>query len=354
MEKIVVGMSGGVDSSISLILLKKQGFNPVGVSLKLPVWKSKDNQLRENACCTKESLNTARNVCKKFGVPHFVYNVQDCFKKEVIDYFVSELKKGRTPNPCMICNRYHKFAKLLEWADKHEIKYVATGHYAKKVFNKKTGEHSLMIPKDNFKDQTYGLALLTQEQLSRIIFPLADLSKKEVFEIAEKHGFEIFLKKKESQDFCFISNKSLPKFMEKEIGKKPGKIVDKNEKVLGEHKGLHFFTIGQKKGLRLQKEYHVIRKNVERNELVVTDKLNDTFRKKVFMKKIDFVSGHAPTQTVKVKAKIRHRHEPGEAELTPLKKGYELVFKEPQHAVTPGQFCVLYKEEVCLGGGKIE
>ncbi len=251
-KRIVVGMSGGVDSSITLVLLKKQGFNPVGVSLKLEVWKDKCNVLRENVCCTKESFDIAKKICKKLNVPYYVYDVKKEFKKEVMDYFLSDLKKNRTPNPCVVCNRYLKFKKLFEFAKKKGIKYVATGHYAQVRFNKKTKRYELLKAKDKTKDQSYGLSFLPQKWLKWIILPLGNYTKKKVFKIAKKEGFEFFLKRKQSQDLCFVSKRAIPKYIEKKIGVKPGKIVDTKGNVLGEHKGVHFYTIGQRRRLGLQ------------------------------------------------------------------------------------------------------
>jgi len=351
--KVVVGMSGGVDSSVSLILLKKKGYEPIGVSLKLPVWKSKFNQLCENICCTKESLELARSVCKKLHVPYYIYDVSKEFKKEVVDdYFISELKKGRTPNPCIICNRYHKFSKLLEFAKKKGIKYVASGHYAKKVKDVKTKEFKLVKPKDKNKDQTYGLSLLKQIQLQNIIFPLSDLLKSEVFKIAEKEGFEIFLKKKESQNFCFVSNKSIPKFLEKEIGIKPGKIFDTAGNILGTHKGVHFFTIGQRKGLSLLGTYFVKEKN--KNNLIVTKNKKEVGSNEIYLRNTNFISNNSPKKIIDIMARTRHTKKLSKAKLVPLKLGYKVIFKKFQNSVTPGQFCVFYKENVCLGGGIIK
>ncbi|RMF55763.1 tRNA 2-thiouridine(34) synthase MnmA [Candidatus Woesearchaeota archaeon] len=350
-EKVVVGMSGGVDSSVALMLLKKQGFEPVGVSLKLPVWQDKCNRIRDNICCSEESLRTAKSVCKKFGVPYHIIDVQKEFKKEVIEYLKRNIKQGRTPNPCVICNRHHKFRELLRFADKHRIKYVATGHYAKVVFDKKSKKYLLKRPKDKDKDQTYGLSFLTQKQLSRILLPLGNLTKEEVFKIAEKEGFEVFLKKKESQDFCFVSNKSFSKFIEKEIGVKKGKIIDVNGRVLGEHKGMQFFTIGQKKGLNLPGTFYVVKK--KGSSLVVSKDINDTYSSELILSRVNFISGEKPAKPINVRAKIRYRQKLSPAKLVPLGNKFKIVFKKPQHAITPGQFCVFYEKDVCLGAGII-
>ncbi|MFH0906199.1 MAG: 7-cyano-7-deazaguanine synthase, partial [archaeon] len=179
-KKVVVGLSGGVDSSMALVILKEQGYTPIAVSLKLPRW-NKDKSACENSCCTKESLDIARNICKKLDVEYHIVDATKEFKKEVVDYFIKELKNNRTPNPCTICNARHKFKHLFAFAKKHKINYVATGHYAKVKYNKKTKKYELLRPKDKSKDQTYGLCLLSQEWLSKIIFPLASYTKDEIY-----------------------------------------------------------------------------------------------------------------------------------------------------------------------------
>ncbi|MGM5483395.1 MAG: tRNA 2-thiouridine(34) synthase MnmA [Nanobdellota archaeon] len=348
-QKIVVGMSGGVDSSVALMLLKKQGYEPIGVSLKLPVWDNVKNKLCENMCCTKESLDLARNVCKKLGVSYYVYDVSDDFEKEVIQYFKDELISGKTPNPCIYCNRFHKFHHLLKFAEKKSINLVASGHYAKKEKDNE-GNYFLIMPKDETKDQTYGLSLLTQKQLQKIIFPLGDLMKEEVFDIAEKEGFPIFLKKKESQDFCFVSKKSYKCFLEEEIGIKKGKIYDENENILGEHPGIHFFTIGQKKGLNLPEAYYV--KEKINNDLIVSKEKPKG--KKVNLEKINFIKDIKTDFPMRIKAKIRYTQNMNAGYLIKDKSNYIIKFDELQESITPGQFCVIYKNNICLGGGKIK
>jgi tRNA-uridine 2-sulfurtransferase len=349
MKKIVVGMSGGVDSSVSLMLLKKQGYSPVGVSLKLPVWKNKDNQLCENSCCTKESLDLAKSVCEKLDVPYYVYDTQLNFKKKVIDYFVSEFKNEKTPNPCAVCNRYHKFAKLFEFAKRNGIRYVATGHYAK-IKTDDLGNTYLMRPKDKSKDQTYGLCLLSKKQLSNIVFPLGDLLKKEVFEIAQQEGFDVFLKKKESQNFCFVSNKALSSFLRLEVGVNKGKIYDDSQKIIGEHDGSHFFTIGQRKGLGFSKKYFVLDK--KNNNVVVTDDEKKLFSNNFLVKDCNFLTDDFfKKKEYLIKTRYSQTMVKGEVS----KKGslIEVVLKTPQKSITPGQICVFYDDVVCVGGGFI-
>ncbi len=353
-RKVVVGMSGGVDSSMALLLLKKQGWQPIGVSLKLPVWKNKKNHLRENVCCTVESFRVARNICRKLGVPYYIVDAQKDFKREVINYFVSSLKRKQTPNPCVICNRYLKFKKLLDWAKKHKIDYIATGHYAKIKQNLKARKYELLKGKD--KDQSYSLCFLPQIWLKHIIFPLGDYIKEEVYKLAKKEGFEFFLKTKQSQDFCFIDNKSMQEFLKKEIGQKPGLIVDENHQVLGQHQGLYFYTIGQRKGIKLPNgPYFVKGFNIKKNILIVTNKPKELLQKEVFLSLFNFISGVLPNRAINIQTKIRYRQSSESAILYPVNKlgKLRIVFKKSQRAVTPGQFCVFYNKNVCLGGGMI-
>lgn len=352
-KKIVVGMSGGVDSSIALVLLKKMGFEPVGVSLKLETWKDKCNKLKENVCCTEESFDIARKICKKLNVPYYVYDVRKDFKKEVMDYFLSDLKKNKTPNPCVICNRYLKFKKLFEFAKKKGINYVSTGHYARIKFNKKTGKYELLKSKDKTKDQTYGLCFLPQKWLKRIILPLGDYTKKNVFKIAKKEGFEFFLKKKQSQDLCFISKSAIPKYIEKKIGVKKGKIVDTKGNVLGEHKGVHFYTIGQRRRLGLS-GYFVKEFDTKKNLVIVTKNLKEISQKEIILKPFNFISGENIRKNIKVMAKVGYGQELSKAVLYPPIKGkLKIVFNKQKQFVREGQFCVFYSGRKCLGAGVI-
>jgi len=365
---VVVAMSGGVDSSVALILLKKQGFEPIGVTLKLPVWGNKVNACRDNVYCTPESIKIAEAVCKKLQVPYFVVDAQKEFKKEVINYFVKELKNYRTPNPCVICNRNLKFQLLIKSADKMKIPYVATGHYARlrEIKNQigpygesqvttKVKNYQLLRAKDKNKDQSYSLSFLTQEQLKHIILPLGNYTKAEVYKIAKKEGFPFFEKIKQSQNFCFVSNKALPFFIRKEIGENPGPIMDMKGNILGQHKGLYFFTLGQRKGLNLPNGPHyVIGFNQQKNILLVSKSKKDLYKKEAFLSPLNLISGKMTQKKLKVSAKIRYRSKSALAFLYLLSKNKaKIVFNKPQKAITPGQFCVFYQGNICLGGGKI-
>ncbi|MFH1182386.1 MAG: tRNA 2-thiouridine(34) synthase MnmA [Candidatus Woesearchaeota archaeon] len=339
-EKIVVGMSGGVDSSMSVFLLKKAGWQPVGVSLKLAHWENKCNKLGENVCCTEESLAVARNVCKRLGVRHYVYDVGNDFRRKVMGYFDSELRKARTPNPCVVCNRELKFSKLFEFAGKHGIRYVATGHYA----TAKDGK--LLMPKDKNKDQTYGLCFLPKKWLRHIVFPLAGLTKEEVYRLAGKNGFEMFMKVKQSQDLCFVSGNALPKYMKSRIGIKPGLIMDEKGRIVAEHNGLHFYTIGQK-----TLGYYVKGFDVKNNVLLVTRNRSELFSREVILRPFNLLAEIKPK--MKVMAKVRYRQKLANATLYNEGSKLKIIFDKPQEAITPGQCCAFYKGNVCLGGGII-
>ncbi len=347
MKKVVVGLSGGVDSSVALLLLKNQGYAPIGVFLKLPVWKDEQNKPLENSCCTKESLDVARSVCKKLNVPFYVYDVQKDFQKKVVDYFVSSLKKEKTPNPCAVCNRHLKFKKLFTFAKSKNITLVATGHYAK---IKKQGKVSLLLrPKDLSKDQTYGLCFLSKKQINNILFPLGDLLKTQVKDIAKQERFDVFQKKKESQDFCFVSNKRLPSFIESQVGVSYGSIYNKNKKI-GAHKGSCFFTIGQRKGLGLSKKYFVLKKN--NNKLFVTDDQKKLYKKKFLVNDCNFLIKDFFSKK-EYFVKIRYSQKLVKANINKKNNYLEVTLKKPHKSITPGQVCAFYDNNQCVGGGFI-
>jgi len=352
-QKIVVGMSGGVDSSIALILLKKNGWNPIGVSLKYCVWQDKSNKQKENICCSTESILTAKKICKKYGCSHVTLDISKHFQDSVINYFVDTLKKSQTPNPCMICNRETKFKELISFADSQGIKYVATGHYAKITKSRKYDSYFISLPKDKKKDQTYYLSLLPKEYLERIIFPLGDLTKDKVYKIAEKENLDFYLKLTQSQDFCFVSEDCMSRFLEKEVGGKKGNIVDTKGKLFGTHIGLQHYTIGQRKGIRLSGgPYFVVSKDIKNNTLIVSTKKSDLESREVKLTNIYFSSQKLYKKRLEVKVKIRYQAKASKAVLLYQKaKGYRLLFKSPQTSITPGQFAVFYLGTVCIGSG---
>lgn len=343
-KKIVVGLSGGVDSSVALILLKKQGFEPIAVTLDLPTWKNK-----------LPSHQSARAVCKKLEIPYFIIDAQKEFQQKVIKYFTKELKNYHTPNPCLICNRNLKIALLWQLAKQMKIPYVATGHYAKIRFNKKTKLFELLKGKDKNKDQSYSLSFLKQDQLKHLVLPLGNYTKKEVYQIAKKEGFTSFEAIKQSQDFCFVSNQDLPAFLQKQITKKPGPILDLKGNILGQHQGLCFYTIGQRKGLNLANgPYYVVGFLKKKNSLLVSKHQKDLYKREAVLSPLNLIAGKIKQKRIKVAAKIRYRAKAASATLYLLSRNRaKIVFDKPQKAITPGQFCVFYQKDICLGNGII-
>lgn len=355
-KTVALGMSGGVDSSVALFLLKEQGFEVLGVSLKFAFWENPKNKLKENFCCSEDSLKRAKRVCEKYGTPHFIVDASKEFKKSIIDYFLESLKKNQTPSPCVFCNRDVKLASLLNFAEEKNADYIATGHYAR--VEKDNSNFQLLRAKDEEKDQTYFLSLLNQKYLSKLILPLGGYTKKEIYQIAKKEEIEFI--SRESQDLCFVNNKLMPDFLEQEIGNKPGKICDIDGNVLGNHQGLHFYTIGQRKGIKLaQGPFWVIDFDKKNNILIVTNdsKSLELFNKEVFLSDVNFISNKKPESPIKVTARIRYRQSLSKATLAlggSAQVDWKLIFKEPQKAITPGQIAAFYNGSVCLGAGIIK
>jgi len=340
-KKVVVGLSNGVDSSVSLLLLKKQGYEPIGVSFKY----------------SNENFSIAEKVCEKLDVPYHVIDCRFDFKKKVIGYFLKTLKEKKTPSPCLICNKLVKFNKLIEFANKKKADYIATGHYARIKENKQINEYELFQGKDRKKDQSYFLCFLNQKELSRIIFPLGEYTKEEVYKIAKKEGFEFFDKIKQSQDLCFLAQDSISNYLEKKIGFEPGNIVDQNGNILGKHKGLYFYTIGQRKAIGLTGgPWWVVGFDKKKNYLIITNRENDSnlFKKEIFLTDFNLISNQFFKESIKGKAKTRYNQELASAKLSLLNnKKLKLVFDKQQKAITPGQWAVFYQNNICLGGGVI-
>lgn len=328
-KKVIVAMSGGVDSSVAVALLKKEGFNVAGVFMKF--WGT-------GKCCTPESEKRARLVCEKLGIPFYVFNFQKEFKKKVVDYFSKQEKAGLTPNPCVVCNKEIKFGLLFKKALSLDADYIATGHYA--IY--KNGK--LYKGKDKDKDQSYFLWKLNQKVLKHVLFPVGDYTKPEIVKLAKKFKLPVS-GLKESQDICF----------KVDFNKKPGPIVLCSgtnygvNKIIGQHNGLWFYTIGQRKGIGLAGgPYYVLSKDMKKNILVVTKKEKDLYKKELSVKNINWVS-EKPELPVKVMVKIRYRHKPALAKFD----GKKITFNKPQRAITPGQSAVFYHSQELIGGGII-
>ncbi len=342
-QKIVVAMSGGVDSSVSAALLQKQGYEVIGVTMQ--VWKDTQNL----------AVKDAQLIAKRLNIPHYVLDLREIFAKEIVNYFINEYLLGRTPNPCVQCNHYIKFGELLNWAESIGADYLATGHYANIV---KVGERYLLKKSQSTnKDQTYPLYHLTQRQLSKIIFPLAKYDKAEVRKLASEFELEV-ANKAESQDICFINDQNYVKFIEEQahIKIEPGNFVDKSGKILGTHQGIYHYTIGQRKGLGIAtgKPVFVTGINVAKNEVMLGDE-EDILSKELCVSNLNFISVDQLTSLTQASVKIRYGTKEAEAILIPEKKDLLRVeFKVPQRAITPGQSAVFYQGDVVLGGGIIQ
>ena len=324
--------------------------------------------MRENSCCTLESFKIAEYICKRYGSDHYIIDQKQEFEKEIIEYFNKELKEGRTGNPCVKCNQELKFGLAFDLLKKFNADYIATGHYVKNIFNEKTNEFELYTPKDKTKDQTYFLHVLNQEKLSKVIFPLQDLLKEEVYKIAVSKALKIYENIKESSDFCFVAGSSKDEYIKDEIGIKKGNIVDLNGKKMGEHNGLYFYTLGQRKGLGFfnAKPYYVAGFNIKNNELVICSELEKDvlFKKEIIVDNINLINPsvgekirNGEIKTVLAKNRYGQKLEKAEIEVISDKK-YKFIYKEGQLAPTPGQFCVFYEnteseQKMCYGGGVI-
>jgi tRNA-specific 2-thiouridylase len=335
-RKITVAMSGGVDSSVVAYLLKKEGNDVKGMFLRLA-----------DVPDFEKSERAAEEIADSLDIPFSVLDLRKEFQQEIINDFLEKNEKGETPNPCVVCNKKIKFGLLLDKA-LEESDYLATGHYVK---IKKGKYYRILKGEDETRDQSYFLWKLEQEQLKHLLFPLGKYRKKEVQEIARKAGIES-VKRPESREICFVQGK-LKEFLKENINPKKGKIVDKKGNVLGEHNGLYFYTIGQRKGIEiggLDNPYYVFKKDLENNSLIVTQDESDLLQRAVNFKDINWIKGVSPGLPVKVKAKIRYRHDSSPAR---LQEENLLIFDSPQRAITPGQSLVIYKGEELLGGGII-
>lgn len=353
-KKVMIGMSGGVDSSVAAFLLQKESFEVIGATMKL--YNNEDiDFVSEKTCCSLDDVLDAKSVCARLGIRHYTLNMTDDFKKEVIERFISAYQNGFTPNPCIDCNRYMKFSKMLHKAQELDIDYVATGHYAR--IEKQGDRYILKKAVDLSKDQSYVLYSLTQEQLKVTKFPLGNYTKQQVREIAEENGF-VNARKHESQDICFVPDGDYSKFIEYYTGKTYpcGDFVDMNGKRLGEHKGIIRYTIGQRRGLglALPSSMYVVEKDVDNNKVILGFN-DDLFKKEVNVKNISFTACDGFDKPERLCAKIRYNQKEQPATVTQTDENhFTIVFDEPQRAITKGQAAVLYDGDTVVGGGTIE
>lgn len=355
MKKALVAMSGGVDSSVAAYLTKQMGYDATGITLKL--FDNEDiGEKKEKTCCSLDDIDDARNVCYKIGIPYYVYNFKDSFKKNVIDRFISAYENGNTPNPCIDCNRYIKFEKLIHRAEELEFDKVVTGHYSIIEYDKESDRFLLKKSVDLSKDQSYVLYSLTQKQLSKTLLPLGELTKSAVREIAESLNL-INARKHDSQDICFVPDGDYAKFIEQYIGKSypNGDFVDENGAVLGEHKGIIRYTIGQRKGLGLALPcpMYVKEKNLSENKVILCEN-HRLFSKELYATDINLITCDKINKPMKVKARVRYNQSEQPATVEQMDDNtLHILFEEPQRAISKGQAVVLYDGEYVVGGGTI-
>ena len=368
-------MSGGIDSSFASYLLLKQGFNIIGITFL------------QTGNSPKKDFLRAQKIAKTLSIPHFYFNIKNDFKKEVIVPFLEDFKNGKTPNPCPICNKKIKLGLMMKKAKNLGADYIATGHYARKkqlaTSDKQLVTYQLLKGKDKNKDQSYFLWMLSQRDLKKLILPLGGFTKEEVWQGIENSPLKKFFQKneyyKESQDVCFLSSPSaytkdhskakLSDFLKRNLKTKPGPILDKDGKIIGDHQGIHFFTIGQRSGLHIgakspkQNPLYVVKIDKEKNAVIVGEE-KDLYQKEILIKDLHLISEKEIQLPLRVKVKIRARHKAAAATILPLEKKFTgqsknlksniyLIFDKPQRALAPGQHAVFYQRNILLGGGII-
>lgn len=355
MAKVMVGMSGGVDSSVAAKLLIDSGYDVTGVTLKL--FDSEELTESSRTCCSLSDVEDARSVCYKLGIDHFVFNFKETFKEKVIKQFTESYLNGKTPNPCIECNRHIKFDKMLRRAEELGFDYIATGHYAQRIYDSKTEKYILKRPKDRSKDQTYVLYGLTQYQLSKTLFPLGEYEKPDIRRIAENAGL-INSRKPDSQDICFVPDGDYASFIKKNTGAeiKEGNFINSGGDIIGRHKGIINYTIGQRRGIGISigKPAYVTDKNLIENTVTIGEE-RDLYKSEITAYDVNLISMDSIPDEMRVTAKVRYSRNEQTAVVIPSGNGEVLVkFDEPQRAPASGQAVVFYDGDIVIGGGTIK
>lgn len=346
-KRVLIGMSGGVDSSVAALLLKQQGYEVIGATLEL---------FPSGSCCNINTYIDAKNVCNLIGIPHFTYNYKEEFKKHVIDDFINCYANCKTPNPCIECNKYMKFGFMYEKAKELGCNYIATGHYAKTEYSEKYNRWVLKKSNAGKKDQSYVLWNMPKDLVEHLLFPLADFeNKEEIREIAVKNNLPV-ANKPDSEDICFIPDGNYKKFLENnsEIKQKIGNIVNSKGEILGRHTGLYNYTKGQRKGLGISNDVplFVLGFNKEKNEVIVGEE-KELYKKEIIVTDINLLLIDELKGEMKVSVKTRYSAKPAEAIITKEGENIKVIFDEPQKSPTPGQSAVFYIDDIVVGGGKI-
>jgi tRNA-specific 2-thiouridylase len=356
-KSALIAMSGGVDSSVAALLAREAGYRSLGCTMRL--YRNEDPGSAEESfdgrtCCSLDDAEDARSVAAKIGIPYRVFNFTDDFRREVIDRFVACYEAGGTPNPCLDCNRFLKFGRLFRRADELGYRTVVTGHYAR-IGRDPDGRFTLMKAADPKKDQSYFLCSMTQEQLGRVLFPLGNLSKDEVREIAREHGF-LNAGKRDSQDICFVPDGDYAAFLRRYTGKEypEGDFVLRDGTVVGRHRGIVNYTIGQRRGLGVAwtESLYVLAKDPARNEVILGTE-RELYIRGVRARDFNWIGGQAPSEPFRCKAVTRYHQKEADATVIPEEDGaVRILFDEPRRAVSPGQAAVLYDGDRVLGGGE--